>query len=65
MDFDNRSMALNDESTLMVRDRAFGAQMIQLFLDDLDHATEITAAESAAGPCAIAAVGHDSKPSSG
>jgi cardiolipin synthase len=45
MNFDNRSMALNDESTLMVLDRALGAQMIRLFLDDLQHATEITAAE--------------------
>lgn len=45
MNCDNRSMALNDESTLMVLDRALGAQMIRLFLDDLQHATEITAAE--------------------
>jgi cardiolipin synthase len=45
MNFDNRSMALNDESTLMVRDRGIGAQMIRLFFDDLQHATEITAAE--------------------
>ena len=45
MNFDNRSMALNDESTLMVLDRGIGAQMIRLFLDDLLHATEITAAE--------------------
>jgi cardiolipin synthase A/B len=45
MNFDNRSMALNDESTLMVRDRGVGAQMMRLFLDDLEHATEITAAE--------------------
>ena len=34
MNFDNRSMAQNDESTLMVRDRGMGAQMIRLFLDD-------------------------------
>jgi cardiolipin synthase len=45
MNFDNRSMALNDESTLMVLDRGLGAQMIRLFLDDLQHATEITATE--------------------
>ena len=45
MNFDNRSMALNDESTLMVRDSGFGAQMIRLFFDDLQHATEIRAAE--------------------
>ena len=45
MNFDNRSMALNDESTLMVRDRGIGTQMIRLFFDNLQHATEITAAE--------------------
>jgi cardiolipin synthase len=44
MNFDNRSMALNDESTLMVLDPGMGAQMIRVFLDDLRHATEITAA---------------------
>ena len=35
----------NDESTLMVRDRGIGAQMIRLFFDDLQHATEIAPAE--------------------
>jgi phosphatidylserine/phosphatidylglycerophosphate/cardiolipin synthase-like enzyme len=45
MNFANRSMALNDESTLMVLDSALGRQMIRLFLDDLQHATEITSAE--------------------
>jgi phosphatidylserine/phosphatidylglycerophosphate/cardiolipin synthase-like enzyme len=45
MNFDNRSMALNDESTLMVLDRGTGAQMVRLFLEDLRHATEVTAAE--------------------
>jgi cardiolipin synthase len=45
MNFDNRSMALNDESTLMVLDLGIGAQMVRLFLEDLRHATEITAAE--------------------
>jgi cardiolipin synthase len=44
MNFDNRSMALNDESTLMVLDRPLGAQMDRIFLADLDHAEEITAA---------------------
>jgi cardiolipin synthase len=44
MNFDNRSMALNDESTLMVLDPGVGAQMIRLFFDDLQHATEITGA---------------------
>jgi cardiolipin synthase A/B len=43
MNFDNRSMALNDESTLMVLDRRIGEQMSRIFLDDLQHAAEITA----------------------
>ena len=42
MNFDNRSMALNDETTLMVLDRAGGQQMDRIFLDDLRHAEEIT-----------------------
>ena len=44
MNFDNRSMALNDESTLMVLDRTLGAEMDRIFLADLHHAQEITAA---------------------
>jgi cardiolipin synthase A/B len=31
MNFDNRSMALNDEATLMVRDRTIGQQMNGIF----------------------------------
>ena len=42
MNFDNRSMALNDESTLMVVDSAIGEQMNRIFLTDLEHADEIT-----------------------
>ena len=42
MNFDNRSMALNDESTLMILDPTIGRQMDQIFLDDLRHAEEIT-----------------------
>ena len=44
MNFDNRSMALNDEATLMVLDRTVGEQMDRIFLDDLRHAEEITVA---------------------
>jgi cardiolipin synthase len=44
MNFDNRSMALNDEATLVVLDDAIGAQMNQIFLDDLRHSQEITLA---------------------
>lgn len=43
MNFDNRSMALNDESTLMVLDPTVGAEMDRVFLKDLQHAREITA----------------------
>ena len=42
MNFDNRSMALNDESTLMILDPSIGRQMEQIFLDDLRYAQEIT-----------------------
>ena len=44
MNFDNRSMALNDESTLMILDPTIGRQMNQIFADDLRHADEITMA---------------------
>ena len=42
MNFDNRSMALNDEATLMVLDRKLGDEMNRMFLDDVRHAEEIT-----------------------
>ena len=42
MNFDNRSLALNDEATLMVRDGTIGKQMDQIFFDDLRSAEEIT-----------------------
>jgi len=44
MNFDNRSMALNDEATLMVLDRTVGEQMDRIFIHDLRYAEEITAA---------------------
>jgi len=37
-------MALNDEATLMVRDRTIGQQMNTIFLDDLRRSEQITAA---------------------
>ena len=43
MNFDNRSMALNDEVTLMILDRDIGQQMDTIFLEDLRYAEEITA----------------------
>jgi cardiolipin synthase len=44
MNFDNRSMALNDEATLMMVDRSIGEEMNQIFLADLEHAEEIRVA---------------------
>ena len=41
MNFDNRSLAFNDESNLVVLDTAFGAQMDSIFFDDLRYAKEI------------------------
>jgi cardiolipin synthase len=43
MNFDNRSLALNDEATLMVLDRTIGEEMTRAFLADLRFAQEITA----------------------
>ncbi|HEX6614798.1 MAG TPA: phospholipase D-like domain-containing protein [Gemmatimonadales bacterium] len=45
MNFDNRSLALNDESTLMVLDSAAGRAMEEVFLEDLRHSREIDLAE--------------------
>ncbi|MEP6491564.1 MAG: phospholipase D-like domain-containing protein [bacterium] len=42
MNFDNRSMAFNNESCLVVLDRAFGAQMDSVFFDDLRFSKQIT-----------------------
>jgi cardiolipin synthase len=42
LNFDNRSLALNDEVTLMVLDAEVGQRMEAIFLDDLRHAEEIT-----------------------
>jgi cardiolipin synthase A/B len=43
MNFDNRSLALNDEVSLLVLDPAFGARMDSIFADDLRYSTEIDA----------------------
>jgi cardiolipin synthase len=42
MNFDNRSLALNDETTLMILDAEIGRQMVTIFQDDLRNANEIT-----------------------
>ena len=44
MNFDNRSLALNDEATLMVLDSAAGKRMEAVFFDDLRNAREIDVA---------------------
>jgi cardiolipin synthase len=41
MNFDNRSLALNDEVTLMVLDPGFGKQMEAMFRDDLTRAIAV------------------------
>ncbi len=45
MNFDNRSMAFNNESNLVVLDSTFGAQMDSVFLDDLRYSKQITLEE--------------------
>lgn len=42
LNWDNRSVALNDEATLLVMDRHLGARMEGMFLDDLGRAQEIS-----------------------
>ena len=42
MNFDNRSLAFNDESNLLVLDDTFGAQVRDMFLDDLTRSKEVT-----------------------
>jgi len=41
MNFDNRSMAFNNESNLVVLDSLFGRQMDSIFFEDLKYANEI------------------------
>jgi cardiolipin synthase len=45
MNFDNRSLAFNNESNLVVLDRGFGQAMDSTFFNDLRYAKEITLAE--------------------
>lgn len=44
MNFDNRSIAFNNESNLLVLDAGFGAELQRIFLDDLTRSREITLA---------------------
>jgi cardiolipin synthase len=57
MNFDNRSLSLNDEVTLMVLDRALGHEMETVFLADLRFAEEIELTRFRARP-ALARVGE-------
>jgi cardiolipin synthase len=43
VNFDNRSMSFNDETTLLAVDDELGARMERLFESDLGYSTEITA----------------------
>ena len=45
MNFDNRSLAFNDESNLLVFDDDFGATVRKTFLDDLTRSKEVTLEE--------------------
>ena len=45
MNFDNRSLAFNNESNLVAWDAGFGAVMTATFLDDLRHSREIQLAQ--------------------
>lgn len=42
MNFDNRSLVLNDEANLMILDPDVGRQMNAVFVDDLRYSEEIT-----------------------
>jgi cardiolipin synthase len=45
MNADNQSMAFNNESNLLVLDKAFAAKLEQLYEEDLKYAKEITLEE--------------------
>lgn len=50
LNFDNRSLAFNDESVLFVHDEDFGRRMEKLFEADLEYAEEITLERHLARP---------------
>jgi phosphatidylserine/phosphatidylglycerophosphate/cardiolipin synthase-like enzyme len=47
MNFDNRSLVLNDEANLMILDPDVGRQMNAVFVDDLRYSKEIQSAQFA------------------
>jgi phosphatidylserine/phosphatidylglycerophosphate/cardiolipin synthase-like enzyme len=50
VNFDNRSMSFNDETTLLAVDTDLGGRMEELFESDMRYSKEITAALHAARP---------------
>ena len=50
VNFDNRSMSFNDETTLLAVDEKLATHMAELFASDLEKAIEITAESHAARP---------------
>lgn len=50
LNFDNRSLAFNDETVLFVHDAKFGAKMHALFEADLEYAAEVTLEKHLARP---------------
>lgn len=50
MNFDNRSLALNDEATMMVLDAKFGQHMEAIFADDVSRAIAVDPAAFARRP---------------
>jgi cardiolipin synthase len=50
MNFDNRSMAFNDETTLLVQDSTVVTNMERMFLEDLRYCREFTLAEAEGRP---------------
>ena len=52
MNFDNRSLAFNDETNLVCLDEAFGARLNEIFLQDLEYSRELTLEEFRRRPLA-------------
>jgi cardiolipin synthase A/B len=50
MNFDNRSMAFNNESTLLIFDSAVGGELERAFLEDLQYASEVRLSEFRSRP---------------
>jgi cardiolipin synthase len=53
MNFDNRSLAFNNESNLVIWDREVGARLDSVYIDDLTRSREITLAEFKKRPITV------------